>query len=139
MNFHGAKVRNSQFVSRNDLRMFLQNKLNAEDQKVKGKNKMDKDAASEKERLWLDWQRELADERRVDILCVQLSRVNKGEARSLGDGLKLVYNGANRRGNGLYWLDWQTKLERKCTNDWRECVEGFVMKENKRERQMDGS
>lgn len=51
MNFHGAKVRNSQFVSCNDLRMFLQHKLNAEDQKVRGKNKMDKDAASEKERL----------------------------------------------------------------------------------------
>lgn len=51
MNFHGAKVRNSQFVSCNDLRMFLQYKLHAEDQKVRGKNKMDKDAVSEKERL----------------------------------------------------------------------------------------
>ena len=48
--------------------------------------------------------RELADVmelRNVDILCLQETKLKGSKARSIGDGCKLFYNGADGRKNGI--------------------------------------
>ena len=50
------------------------------------------------------WGRELADmmERwNVDILCLQETKWKDSEARNIGGGCKLLYNGADGRKNGI--------------------------------------
>ena len=48
--------------------------------------------------------RELADlmkQRNIDILCLQETKWKGSEARNIGDGCKLFYNGGDGRKNGI--------------------------------------
>lgn len=61
--------------------------------------------------------REVVDliRRKIQILCVQETRWTGNKARTLGDGYKLIYSGAESRGRNGFGIVLDSELQNKLT------------------------